>query len=80
MMLARKIEYIARKKMKNKKLVNLKILLFTLPATSKHLVNIFNEGELEYDLTVSKMEIVQNAKYSYLLGILLYIFLEPAIL
>lgn len=31
-----------------------------LPAISKHLKNIFEEGELEIDSTVSKMEIVQN--------------------
>lgn len=29
------------------------------PAISKHLKNIFDEGELEYHSTVSKMEIVQ---------------------
>lgn len=31
-----------------------------VPAVSKHLSNIFNEGELEENRTVSKMEIVQN--------------------
>ena len=31
-----------------------------VPAISKHLQNIFNEGELEQDSTVSKMETVQN--------------------
>ena len=31
-----------------------------LPAISKHLKNIFEEGELEINSTVSKMEIVQN--------------------
>jgi len=30
-----------------------------VPAISKHLSNIFLEGELEYNSTVSKMEIVQ---------------------
>ena len=37
-------------------------LLFgvNLPAISKHLKNIFEEGELEINSTVSKMEIVQN--------------------
>lgn len=31
-----------------------------VPAISKHLKNIFEEGELNYDATVSKMEIVVN--------------------
>lgn len=31
-----------------------------LPAISKHLKNIFEEGEIEINSTVSKMEIVQN--------------------
>ena len=31
-----------------------------IPDISKHLSNIFSEGELEKDPTVSKMEIVQN--------------------
>lgn len=31
-----------------------------VPAISKHLQNIFDEGELEKEATVSKMEIVQN--------------------
>lgn len=31
-----------------------------VPAISKHLSNIFIEGELEQKATVSKMEIVQN--------------------
>ena len=31
-----------------------------LPAISKHLKNIFEEGELEVNATVSKMEIVQT--------------------
>ena len=31
-----------------------------VPAVSKHLNNIFEEGELERDSTISKMEIVQN--------------------
>ncbi|MGL4853899.1 MAG: virulence RhuM family protein [Lentisphaeria bacterium] len=31
-----------------------------VPAISKHLANIFSEGELEQDVTVSKMEIVQT--------------------
>lgn len=31
-----------------------------VPAVSKHISNIFNEGELEENRTVSKMEIVQN--------------------
>ena len=31
-----------------------------VPAVSKHLSNIFNDGELEENRTVSKMEIVQN--------------------
>lgn len=31
-----------------------------LPAISKHLKNIFEEGELNIESTVSKMEIVQN--------------------
>ena len=31
-----------------------------VPAISKHLQNIFNEGELDQDSTVSKMETVQN--------------------
>lgn len=30
-----------------------------IPAISKHLKNIFDEGELRTDATVSKMEIVQ---------------------
>ena len=30
-----------------------------IPAISKHIKNIFDEGELKPDLTVSKMEIVQ---------------------
>ena len=31
-----------------------------VPAISKHLANIYEEGELSRDSTVSKMEIVQN--------------------
>lgn len=31
-----------------------------VPAISKHLANIFAEGELVYESTVSKMEIVQQ--------------------
>ena len=31
-----------------------------VPAISKHLANIFEEGELSFELTVSKMEIVQQ--------------------
>lgn len=31
-----------------------------VPAISKHLKNIFEEGELSYETTVSKMEIVVN--------------------
>ena len=31
-----------------------------VPAISKHLQNIFNEGELDQDSTISKMETVQN--------------------
>ena len=31
-----------------------------VPAVNKHLLNIFNEGELNYEATVSKMEIVQQ--------------------
>ena len=31
-----------------------------VPAISKHLKNIYDEGELQPDATVSKMEIVQN--------------------
>jgi len=31
-----------------------------VPAISKHLSNIFEEGELEREATVSKMEIVQQ--------------------
>ena len=31
-----------------------------VPAISKHLANTFAEGELSFDLTVSKMEIVQQ--------------------
>lgn len=31
-----------------------------VPAISKHLANIYEEGELNQDSTVSKMEIVQN--------------------
>ena len=31
-----------------------------VPAISKHLTNIFSEGELEQKATVSKMEIVQK--------------------
>ncbi len=31
-----------------------------VPAISKHLTNIYDEGELLQDSTVSKMEIVQN--------------------
>jgi len=31
-----------------------------VPAVSKHLSNIFSEGELQAEATVSKMEIVQN--------------------
>lgn len=30
-----------------------------IPAISKHLKNIFDEGELRPDVTVSKMEMVQ---------------------
>ena len=31
-----------------------------VPAISKHLTNIYDEGELQYNSTVSKMEIVQT--------------------
>lgn len=31
-------------------------------AISKHLSNIYSEGELQKDATISKMEIVQNVK------------------
>ena len=31
-----------------------------VPAISKHLANVFSEGELQFDATVSKMEIVQT--------------------
>ena len=31
-----------------------------VPAVNKHLLNIFNDGELNYEVTVSKMEIVQQ--------------------
>ena len=31
-----------------------------VPAISKHLTHIFDEGELEKDVVVSKMEIVVN--------------------
>lgn len=31
-----------------------------VPAVNKHLLNIFSEGELSYDATVSKLEIVQQ--------------------
>lgn len=31
-----------------------------IPAISKHIKNIYNEGELEENTTVSKMEIVVN--------------------
>lgn len=31
-----------------------------VPAISKHLSNIFSEGELQLDATISKMEIVQQ--------------------
>ena len=31
-----------------------------VPAVNKHLLNIFNDGELNYEATVSKMEIVQQ--------------------
>jgi len=31
-----------------------------VPAISKHLANIFSEGELQIEATVSKMEIVQT--------------------
>lgn len=31
-----------------------------VPDISKHLTNIYNEGELTKEATVSKMEIVQN--------------------
>lgn len=31
-----------------------------VPAINKHLLNIFSEGELSYDATVSKLEIVQQ--------------------
>lgn len=34
-----------------------------VPAISKHLSNIFEEGELEREATVSKMEIVQHYHY-----------------
>ena len=33
-----------------------------VPAISKHLSNIYSEGELQKDATISKMEIVQNVK------------------
>ena len=35
------------------------LLDVNIPAISKHLKNIFDEGELSPDATVSKMEIVQ---------------------
>ena len=31
-----------------------------VPAISKHLTNIFSEGELQPEVTVSKLEIVQT--------------------
>jgi len=31
-----------------------------IPAVNKHLINIYEEGELEQGATISKMEIVQN--------------------
>ena len=31
-----------------------------VPAISKHLANIYSEGELQTDATISKMEIVQT--------------------
>ena len=35
------------------------LLEVEIPAISKHLTNIFSEGELQVEATVSKMEIVQ---------------------
>ena len=39
-----------------------------VPAISKHLNNIFSEGELRQDSTVSKMEIVESIKFRGFLG------------
>lgn len=39
-----------------------------VPAISKHLNNIFSEGELRQDLTVSKMEIAELINYREILG------------
>ena len=39
-----------------------------IPAISKHLNNIFSEGELRQDLTVSKMEIAELIKFRGFLG------------
>ena len=37
-----------------------KLFNVEVPAISKHLNNIFREGELQQDSTISKMKIVQN--------------------
>ena len=39
-----------------------------VPAISKHLNNIFSEGELKRDSTVSKMEITELINYRGILG------------
>ena len=39
-----------------------------VPAISKHLNNIFSEGELQQDSTVSKMEIAELIKFRGFLG------------
>lgn len=39
-----------------------------VPAISKHLNNIFSEGELKQDSTVSKMEITELINYREILG------------
>lgn len=42
-----------------------KVFEVQVPAISKHLNNIFEEGELDKNLTVSKMEIVRKEGKSY---------------
>lgn len=39
-----------------------------VPAISKHLNNIFSEGELQSEATVSKMEITELINYREILG------------
>jgi len=39
-----------------------------IPAINKHIKNILNEGELETS-TISKMEIVQQARYDRFFGV-----------